>query len=42
MSVRKFLEEQEHFLLDPRAAFSDRSKGRPVPQERDEDEVRTC
>ena len=42
MSVRKFLEEQEHFLLDPRAAFSDRSKGRPVPEERDEDEVRTC
>ena len=42
MSLRTFLEEQEHFLLDPRAAFSDRSKGRPRPEERSEDEVRTC
>ena len=42
MSLRTFLEEQEHFLLDPRAAFSDRSKGRPRSEERSEDEVRTC
>ena len=42
MSVRAFLEQQEHFHLDPKAAFSDRSKGRPIPVERDEDEVRTC
>ncbi len=42
MSVRAFLEEQEHRLLDPRAAFSDQSRGRPIPEEREEDEVRTC
>ena len=42
MSVRTFLEEQEHFLLDPKASFSDRSRGRPRPEERGEDEVRTC
>ena len=42
MSVREFLEEQEHFRLDPRAAFADRSRGRPVPEQRSEDDVRTC
>ena len=42
MSVRAFLEEQEHYLLDPRAAFSDQSRGRPIPEQRGEDEVRTC
>ena len=42
MSIRAFLEEQEHFLLDQRAAFSDQSRGRPIPEERGEDEVRTC
>ena len=29
-------------MLDPRAAFSERSRGRPIPEERGEDEVRTC
>ncbi len=42
MSVRSDLEVLEHQLLDPRAAFSDRSRGRPIPEEVGEDEVRTC
>ncbi len=41
MSVREFLEQQEHLYLDPRAAFSDQSKGRPIPEEIRDDEVRT-
>lgn len=42
MSVRDFLEKQEHLYLDPRAAFADRSRGRPIPEEQGDDEVRTC
>ncbi|MBR2047967.1 MAG: deoxyguanosinetriphosphate triphosphohydrolase [Oscillospiraceae bacterium] len=42
MSVREFLEQQEHFRLDPKAAFSDRSRGRPIPEAPREDDVRTC
>ena len=42
MSIRAFLEQEEHRRLDPRAAFSDCSKGRPIPEERGVDEVRTC
>ncbi len=42
MSVRAFLEQQEHLYLDPRAAFSNESKGRPIPEEVCDDEVRTC
>ena len=42
MSIRELLEQEEHLRLDPRAAFSDRSRGRPIPEERREDEVRTC
>ena len=42
MSVRTFLEEQEHWNLDPKAAFADESRGRPIPEKRGEDEVRTC
>ena len=42
MSVRTFLEQQEHLVLDPRAAFADQSRGRPIPEERMEEEVRTC
>ena len=42
MTVRQELEYQEHRRLNPLAAFSDKSKGRPCPEpERDED-VRTC
>lgn len=42
MSVREFLERQEHLLLDPKAAFSDQSRGRPIPEEGREEDVRTC
>ena len=42
MSVRGYLEQQEHLYLDPRASFADQSKGRPLPEESREDEVRTC
>ena len=42
MSIRALLEQEEHLRLDPRAAFSDCSKGRPVLEEQREDEVRTC
>ena len=42
MTVREFLEQQEHLNLDPRAAFSDQTRGRPMGEELREDEVRTC
>ena len=42
MTIRQFLEQQEHRALDPRAAFSDQSKGRPIPEEDRDDDVRTC
>ncbi len=42
MSVREILENKEHSLLDPEAAFSDCSKGRPRSGEPDTDQVRTC
>lgn len=32
MTIRQALEQAEHQRLDPRAAFSDRSRGRPVPE----------
>lgn len=41
MSVRFYLEQEEHMLLNPRAAFSDSSRGRPRPEEIREDDVRT-
>ena len=42
MTVREELERLEHRRLDPRAAFADRSKGRPVAEEPRENDVRTC
>lgn len=42
MTIRQALEQAEHQRLDPRAAFSDRSRGRPVPEPEREDDVRTC
>ena len=42
MSIRALLEQEEHLRLNPRAAFSDESQGRPVPEERGADEVRSC
>lgn len=42
MEVRKQLEELEHQRLSPKAAFSDRSKGRLRPLHEQESDVRTC
>ncbi len=42
MTVREELERQEHDRLDPKAAFSDESKGRPSPEMPREQDVRTC
>ncbi len=42
MTIREELEHQEHRLLNPKAAFSDRSAGRPVPEQTRPEDVRTC
>ena len=42
MTIREELERLEHKRLNPLAAFSDRSKGRPRPEEDREEDVRTC
>lgn len=42
MSVREELERQEHRRLNPLAAFSDESRGRPRYEETREEDVRTC
>ena len=42
MSVREELERQEHRKLNPLAAFSDQSKGRPLGDKYREEDVRTC
>ncbi len=42
MNVRVELERQEHQRLSPLAAFSDRSKGRPIVDDPREQDVRTC
>ena len=42
MTIREELEFQEHRRLNPKAAFSDQSKGRPVFQEENALDVRTC
>ena len=42
MTVREELERQEHRKLNPLAAFSDRSKGRPRFEADREEDVRTC
>ena len=39
MTIREQIEYQEHRRLNPLAAFSDRSAGRPVPYEPDENEL---
>ncbi len=41
MNVRQKLERDEHERLDPKAAFSDASRGRPRVHEPDENDVRT-
>ena len=42
MTVREELERLEHRRLNPLAAFSDRSAGRPRPEPEREEDVRTC
>ena len=42
MSIRKTLEQLEHRRLDPKAAFSDCSRGRLRPLEEEDGDVRTC
>ena len=42
MTIREQIEYQEHRRLNPLAAFSDQSKGRPIADEPDETDVRTC
>ena len=42
MTVREELERLEHRRLNPLAAFADRSKGRPRPEQDREEDVRTC
>ena len=42
MTVREELERQEHRRLNPKAAFADKSKGRPRFEEDREGDVRTC
>ncbi len=40
-SVREIMEQAEHLHLSPYAAFSDQSRGRPCPQDPEENDVRT-
>ena len=42
MTVKEELERQEHKKLNPLAAFSDESQGRPRFEQTREDDVRTC
>ncbi len=42
MTVREELEWREHRTLNPKAAFSDQTKGRLLPEEIQENDVRTC
>ena len=42
MTIREELEHQEHRLLNPLAAFSDKSEGRPMKEEQKDEDVRTC
>ena len=42
MTVREELERLEHRKLHPKAAFADKSKGRPRYEEPREEDVRTC
>lgn len=42
MTIREELEHQEHHRLSPGAAFSDQSRGRPVAEDLQEEDVRTC
>ena len=42
MTVREQLERLEHRRLNPMSAFADESRGRPIPEQPREADVRTC
>lgn len=42
MTVREELEYLEHRRLNPLAAFSDQSQGRPIKEELEAEDIRTC
>lgn len=42
MNVKELLEMQEHRRLNPLATFADKSRGRIMPEEEQEGDVRTC
>jgi dGTPase len=42
MIVKEELEKREHSHLSPKAAFADQSKGRNIPENEREGDVRTC
>lgn len=42
MTIREELEYMEHRRLNPRAGFSDQTQGRPVAEDLQEEDVRTC
>ena len=42
MTIREELESLEHSRLSPLAAFSDQSLGRPMAEELEDDDIRTC
>ena len=42
MTVKELLEQAEHQRLDPKAAFADQSRGRPLQEADREGDVRTC
>lgn len=42
MTVRQELEQMEHRCMNPKAAFSDQSRGRLIPEPPTELDVRTC
>ncbi len=42
MTIREELERREHRILNPKAAFSDQTRGRLHPEEDHDNDVRTC
>ena len=42
MTIREQLEHLEHRRLNPKAAFSDQTRGRPIAEDMQEEDVRTC
>ena len=42
LTIREELEHLEHRRLNPKAAFSDQTRGRPIAEDLQEEDVRTC